>query len=135
MNYTENYHLPPWEEDDRVMRSDFNNAMSRIDEGLAAGFTAERMPYVIGRYTGNGETAKVTLGFRPSFLIVTAQEPTPQDYHMTGLAVLGAKNFRSMITLESDGFSVIHFEYETFSKPAYPKLNLAGKDYSYIAFR
>ena len=24
MNYTENYHLPQWEETDRIMRTDFN---------------------------------------------------------------------------------------------------------------
>ena len=34
MNYTENYHLPQWEETDRVMRTDFNDAMLHIEEGL-----------------------------------------------------------------------------------------------------
>ena len=36
MNYTKNYHLPQWEEDDRVLRSDFNNAMAALEDGLQA---------------------------------------------------------------------------------------------------
>lgn len=36
MNYTENYHLPQWEETDRIMRADFNEAMSNLDSGLTA---------------------------------------------------------------------------------------------------
>lgn len=36
MNYTENYHLPQWEENDRVMRTDFNDAMSSLENGLTA---------------------------------------------------------------------------------------------------
>ena len=37
MNYTENYHLPQWEETDRVMRVDFNAAMERLEAGLTDG--------------------------------------------------------------------------------------------------
>ena len=35
MDYTFNYHLPQWAETDRVMRTDFNSAMSNIDGGIA----------------------------------------------------------------------------------------------------
>ncbi len=35
MNYTENYHLPQWEETDRIMRIDFNDAMAGIERGLS----------------------------------------------------------------------------------------------------
>lgn len=34
MNYTENYQLPQWEETDRVLRVDFNAAMSKVDTTL-----------------------------------------------------------------------------------------------------
>ena len=37
MNYTENFHLPQWDEHDRIMRVDFNNAMAEIEEGLTSG--------------------------------------------------------------------------------------------------
>ena len=36
MEYTENYHLPQWEPTDRVLREDFNDAMSDIDDALKA---------------------------------------------------------------------------------------------------
>ena len=36
MEYTENYHLPQWEPTDRVLREDFNDAMSDIDDALQA---------------------------------------------------------------------------------------------------
>lgn len=36
LNYTENYHLPQWEPTDRVLRTDFNDAMSDIDDALKA---------------------------------------------------------------------------------------------------
>ena len=59
MNYTENYHLPQWEENDRVMRSDFNNAMAALEDGLSTAqsaadraFTPEKMPYATGFYYG-----------------------------------------------------------------------------------
>ena len=34
MNYTENYHLPQWDEHDRIMRSDFNRMCADIETGL-----------------------------------------------------------------------------------------------------
>lgn len=36
MNYTEKYHLPQWEETDRVMRMDFNQMCADMEAGLAA---------------------------------------------------------------------------------------------------
>ena len=41
MNYTENYHLPQWDEGDRILRKDFNQMCADLEEGL----------------TGNRETA------------------------------------------------------------------------------
>ena len=34
MNYTEKYHLPQWEENDRVMRTDFNQMCANIESGI-----------------------------------------------------------------------------------------------------
>ena len=34
MNYTENYHLPQWDETDRIMRADFNQMCGDIEGGL-----------------------------------------------------------------------------------------------------
>lgn len=40
LNYTENYWLPQWEETDRVLREDFNDAMYKIDAAV------HDLPYV-----------------------------------------------------------------------------------------
>ena len=42
MNYTKNYHLPQWDENDRIMRADFNRMCADMEAGL----------------TGNAETAE-----------------------------------------------------------------------------
>ena len=34
MNYTEKYHLPQWEENDRVMRTDFNQMCVDIESAF-----------------------------------------------------------------------------------------------------
>lgn len=34
MNYTENYHLPQWDETDRIMRTDFNRMCTDMEAGL-----------------------------------------------------------------------------------------------------
>ena len=35
MNYTENYHLPQWDETDRILRKDFNQMCANIETGLS----------------------------------------------------------------------------------------------------
>lgn len=35
MNYTKNYHLPQWDETDRIMRTDFNQMCADMEAGLA----------------------------------------------------------------------------------------------------
>ena len=34
MNYTKNYHLPQWDETDRIMRTDFNQMCADMENGL-----------------------------------------------------------------------------------------------------
>ena len=34
MEYTKNYHLPQWVEEDRIQMEDFNDAMASIENGL-----------------------------------------------------------------------------------------------------
>ena len=40
MDYTKNYRLPQWVDEDRIMRQDFNNAMSNIENGLTENHAA-----------------------------------------------------------------------------------------------
>lgn len=39
MDYTKNYHLPQWVDEDRIRRIDFNDAMANIENGLSQGDT------------------------------------------------------------------------------------------------
>lgn len=40
MNYTEHYHLPQWAEDDRILRTDFNQMCLNTDKGIAGAAAA-----------------------------------------------------------------------------------------------
>lgn len=138
MNYTENYHLPQWEEDDRVMRSDFNNAMAALEDGLSTNARtaakALELPYVTGAYTGNGETITIQTGFRPRFLIISAQDVVYQDYYIGRIALIGENNFQDMVSFHSSSFSV-QWIVPTGKNPTFPRLNAEGMVYNYIAFR
>ena len=47
MNQTQNLHLPQWEADDRIMRTDFNDAMASIDAAVAAKADTADLPAAI----------------------------------------------------------------------------------------
>ena len=69
MNYTQNYQLPQWEKDDRIMMDDFNDAMSKVENGLGT------IPRIItGSYTGNDEMSrKIDLGVMPRAVLLVQQ--------------------------------------------------------------
>ena len=143
MNYTTNYHLPQWVETDRIMMEDFNQAMADIDAGIAGAkgaadavedaYTPDNKPYVVGSYTGNGSGLTVTLGFRPSFLIVNGTETV----QYTSMSTLGSWNTATAgnvlpdcVTFTDTGFTVT-----SASSAVYPNLVAATRVYDYIAFR
>ena len=138
MNYTQNYHLPQWEENDRVMRTDFNSAMAALEDGLTdnaeTAAKALELPYATGTYTGNGDTISIQTGFRPRFLIVSAQDLVSQDYYIGRIAIIGESNFQKMVSFHSNSFSVKWFAAGS-GTPSFPRLNAAGTVYNYIAFR
>lgn len=69
MNHTQNLHLPQWEADDRIMRTDFNNAMQSIDAACGG------MPKIAtGSYTGTGTYGRehrmsLSFDFAPKLII------------------------------------------------------------------
>ena len=146
MEYTKNYHLPQWEESDRIMRTDFNQMCADIDEGIAraqatAGTArneaaeAAVLPYIVGSYTGNGGTVQVETGFSPRFIIITTQQPAYQAAWMQILVAAGRKNMTRMIGYYNQGFTVTeHTENPGITK-TYPRLNTSGTVYFFIAFR
>lgn len=140
MNYTQKYHLPQWEESDRILRTDFNNAMAALEDGLSgnaqgvqeAKTEAAKLPYVVGSYVGTVEAQDIFLGFQPSVVIISSTENSNvMDSTLAKLIVLTAESGTTKIRLTNTGF---HMEAET-TLYKYPKPNYAGNRYQYIAFR
>ena len=145
-NYTQNYSLCQWEPADKVLREDFNadnakldTALSRIettanaakrvaDSTAGAAFTPERLPFVAGRFTGDGQASRlIELGFYPTaVLLFTGNGLTfvsPNCYG--GLATRGMST--GAVAVSNTGFTV------------YVRDGGRGNDknysYNYIAFR
>ena len=135
MEYTNNYHLPQWVESDRIMMGDFNEAMANIEEGMSNTATAAaELPYVVGTYTGDDTTTNrtITLGFRPQFVIITgmSRSSSSNEESLGRFGIIGPGRVSSDIAkLNNTGFVVTN---STFT---YPKLNIQGYVYSYIAFK
>lgn len=126
MNYTENYHLPQWEETDRIMRVDFNQMCADIESGLTAGYSPDNPLYAVGTYTGDGANQKITLGFRPSFVIASGvKEESSAGYKY--MVMSGGHLPLRTISFEEDGFHVWN--------SGSPNINEPDRVYDYIAFR
>lgn len=137
MNYTTNYHLPQWVEEDRISMEDFNQMCEGIDEGLTEIKTeAEDKGYVIGSYVGNGGTQTIGLGFRPSFLFIgssnsatSSRNPLQHGIFCSGTSV------PLMLSIKNTGFEVTDTsDADTYSNP-YPLINQNYSTYHYLAFR
>lgn len=158
MNYTTNYHLPQWAETDRIMMEDFNDAMSDIDQGIktaqdtadtaeskadaaqttataaqttaTAAYCPSNKPYVVGSYEGTGSTQNVTLGFKPTMVIVyeIGTGSSEDDQGSTSLFIGGG--ISSKLLINDDGFMLWRD-----STGDYPRVNRDYRTYNYIAFR
>ena len=137
-NPSEHLGLHLWEPTDQVLRTEFNQNWTKIDTAVnaaqetaeAAQSAAEQRPYVIGSYTGNGGTQSITLGFQPSFVIITAQPANSRDTAF--IAVSGGSEAASTLSFTETGFTVMvtPTSYET-----YPLTNQNGTFYHYLALR
>lgn len=137
-NSSEHLGLHLWEPTDQVLRTEFNQNWTKIDTAVnaaqetaeAAQSAAEQRPYVIGSYTGNGGTQSITLGFQPSFVIITAQPANSRDTAF--IAISGGSEAASTLSFTETGFTVMvtPTSYET-----YPLTNQNGTFYHYLALR
>ena len=148
MNYTTNYHLPQWAETDRIMMEDFNGAMSDIDQGIktaqstadtaeskadavAGAYTPDNKPFVVGTYQGDTNVMTISLGFRPSAVLIGQKydRNTPEDTAGT-CALFSGSGVSGILLFSDDGFTVLRN-----SPSIYPAVNWNNKTYWYIAFR
>lgn len=105
MNHTTNCNLPQWEADDRIHHDDFNDAMAKIDAGVAA---AGNCKIVTGTYTGTGEYGEehpntLTFPFEPKLVIIT-KPPTDYSSYTSEIAVwIRGQPYGNMRFSESSG--------------------------------
>ena len=154
MNYTEKYHLPQWEDSDRVMRTDFNQMCVNIENGIkevkseaqkaqtdvdglartvkSQGETLSAHEHcVMGTFTGSMYATVVTLGFRPKAVYIAKVYSTRDVEDAAGACGLfmdGVSN--STLVFRDDGFSLHSGDSGT-----YPRLNSRNTPYIYIAFK
>ena len=69
-NYTQNYQLPQWEKDDRIMMEDFNESYQKLESALNGARNA--IPQLnFGSYTGNGAYPRdINLGYQPKAVLL-----------------------------------------------------------------
>ncbi|MCI8539218.1 MAG: hypothetical protein HFF18_11255 [Oscillospiraceae bacterium] len=136
-NKSQNLKLHLWEPEDNFLRTEFNENFSAIDAALKAEAdqrTAleQRVAstgHVIGSFTGNGSTQTITLGFKPSFVIISGQvTPASSWYYLNNLIVCASslgEHFQRIAT----GFTVKYITNAT------TYTNREGITYAYLAFR
>ena len=125
MNYTEKYRLPQWEEEDRILRTDFNQAMARIEDAI---YDA---PYRVGQYYGTGRAQTVVVGFQPLMLFIT-EVHDGKDF---ADAACGTFSMYGRSAADDPQVSMIQNGFYMNSKHQYPSVNQKDKRYYYIAFR
>lgn len=100
--------------------------------------TADTKPYVTGHYTGNGQTMEIRLGFRPKFLIISGMQGAEENTHYIERCVYsgytGGNALESRVEFTSTGFRVL-VEGGSGSKRRWPRFQVEGRAYDYIAFK
>lgn len=152
MNYTQNYHLPQWVKEDRIMMEDFNAAMASMESGMTAStatanaaaakadaakqsadtaYTPDNKPYAMGTYVGTGGTPQaIELGFMPSFIIIGTFLNTSDPLSASGKVIaVGRNTLLGKVTFTKTGFRV------TENGQEFPNVNVQGWTFTYIAFR
>ena len=136
------------------MMDDFNAMNTSIENGLTrtdakadsantkadtavqiANAAANAKPYAVGHYTATGEDQEISVGFRPSFLIISGMGDTElpnSDSAWTFYFGLTAGNaVPRRIGFTDRGFIV----YQQRADVLRPDYSVRGKVYDYIAFK
>ena len=104
-------------------------ARTVADTITSKAYTPENKPFVIGSYTGNGETQTINLGFRPTALIVGYGGIITSNYNVF-LTNGTVQPYEGELTLTDSGFTVT-----AASDGRTIQLNASGYVYDYIALR
>lgn len=143
--------LNQWLGSDKPKRSDFNEDNERIDAAVQTHvldgqvhLTQEERerwsaPFVTGSYIGNGTNEQtITLGFRPTALLVCAADKAPFAFSSSQTQIRCAFATRDGVSkgvaLCDEGF-IVHHSAGTPPDGETPRLNILGGAYFYIAYR
>lgn len=141
MNYTQNYHLPQWVEADRIRMEDFNQMCANIENGISAAQNAadaaqatantalDTPPYVLGSYKGTAFEQEITLGFRPTLVIIFSDQYSGGSAPGGRIFVASATMTSNRIAFTDTGFKVL--DQSTGS----PLVNYVGNQFQFIAFK
>ena len=139
MNYTQNYQLCLWDEDDRILMSDFNADNAKTDAAMA-GFGNCKI--VTGSYVGTGAVNK-TLTFPGSPLVVMIR--AVNDSPDFCLMMRNCENFHTESDLSTSERGAIHAKcratwtensvswYLVYNNTQDAMMNGAGRTYVYAA--
>ena len=129
-----------------MRREDFNGAMANIDVGITAAqqaadsagaaagaaYCEANKPYVVGSYTGKSANLTVTLGFRPSFLIIGGNGLGGSAGAHAKYSIMTAGNILTeCVEFTDTGFTIKYLGNNNYS----PSLVESQRPYDYIAFR
>ena len=112
------------------------DAAQSAASAVQGAYTPGNKPYIKGSYVGTGAEMAITLGFRPSFLILSGMGDTLQSNSTAewdrffGLTAGNAIPHR--VSLTDTGFVVYPRDSTHY---LYPDFTENGKTYDYIAFR
>lgn len=130
MTTTQNLHLPQWEETDRIMMDDFNDAMASIDAGV---------PHiVIGSYTGNGKYGSsnpnsLTFSFEPKIIFMHVYNT--RDYNCVPMCYIWVNGATSCASHFSGYDNTVSWSGHTvswYSNNAEQQFNENNKIYHYL---
>ena len=125
MTKTTNYQLNQWAKSDRIMMDDFNDAMEKIDAGVAGA-----AKIATGTYTGDGSTTRTfNLGFTPKAVIVR-RVTTVSDSQV----VESDQNYTPLMAVTGTNYAVLHIVEGGFAINHHIMVNSHGIQYLYIAF-
>lgn len=134
MKYTENCHLPQWESGDRVLRTDFNEAMKTADEKMeeisATLAHCGNCEFSLGTYAGTGENSSPVLSFEKTPVIVFVVGRNRTLYAIKGAGAVGtASELGAFNVSVAWGEHSVQFSGDS----AYTGMSVSDATYVYLA--
>ena len=139
MNYTQNYQLCLWDEDDRILMEDFNSDNEKLETALSQLPQKGNCQIEVGSYTGTGfyGSSRNTLSFSGQPLLVLVG-----DSYTGGLLVMirGATHTTFYCGQYGSGDCIVTCQWNTpnvltwdSSESAEGQANSSGIPYYYVA--